>query len=88
MKIIKYKFLSGEINYGTEEQPEIEQIFLEKSMTWNEPNEAIAKQEAWGGEYTIEYDGQPEPVAEPTEAERLEALEAAMLELMGVETDG
>ena len=67
---------------------ENEKIMFPVEMDWNEANEEIAKREAWGGEYTIEDDGQPEPVAEPTEAERLEALEAAMLELMGVETDG
>ena len=32
MKKIKYEFLSCEVNYGTEEQPVIEQIFLEKYM--------------------------------------------------------
>ena len=64
MKIIKYKFLSCEINHGTEENPDIEQIFLDKSMGWNEANEEIAKKEAYKGEYTIEDDGKPEP--EPT----------------------
>lgn len=61
MKIIKYKFLSCEINHGTEEKPIIEQIFFEKSMDWNEANEEIAKREAYNGEYAIEDDGQPEP---------------------------
>ena len=60
-KIIKYQFLSCEVNHGTEESPEIEQIFLDKSMDWNEINEEIAKKEAYNGEYTIEDDGQPEP---------------------------
>ena len=62
MKIIKYKFLSAEINHGTEEEPKIEQIFLEKSMAYTEANEETAKKEAWGGEYIIEDDGQPEAV--------------------------
>ena len=35
MKMIKYKFLSAEINHGTEEMPNIQQIFLDKSMSWN-----------------------------------------------------
>lgn len=60
-KIIRYKFLSCEINHGTEENPDIEQIFLDKTMGWNEANEAIAKREAHNGEYTIEDDGDPEP---------------------------
>lgn len=54
MKMIKYRFLSCEINRGTEEEPIMEQIFLKKSMTWNEANEEIAKREAHNGEYTIE----------------------------------
>lgn len=55
-----------------------------KTMPWNEANETIAKKEAVNGEYIIEDDGQPEIVAEPTAEERLSALEAAMLEMMGV----
>lgn len=31
-------------------------------MLWNAGNEEIAKQEADNGEYTIEENGQPEPV--------------------------
>ena len=84
MKWIKYKFLSAEINHGTEENPVMEQIFIEKSMGWNEANEEIAKSEAYNGEYTIEDDGQLEPIVPPTDKERLEALEAAMLEVLGV----
>ena len=56
-KVIRYKFLSAEINHGTEEEPNIEQIILEKSMPWNKANEEIAKKEAYNGEYTIEDDG-------------------------------
>ena len=65
MKIIKYKFLSAEIDN--------EQFFVEKSMGWNEINEEIAKQEAYSGEYTVEDDGQPEPVVEPTQLDIIEA---------------
>ena len=74
MKIMKYKFLSAEINHGTEEQPNIETVFLEKTMTWSEANEEIAKREAYNGEYTIEDDGKPYPVAEPTAEEILNAM--------------
>ena len=64
MKIIKYKFLSAEINHGTEKEPIIEQILLDKSMTWNEANEEIAKKEAYNGEYEIYDDGvSPYPAA-------------------------
>lgn len=82
MKIIKYKFLSAEANHGTEDEPAIEPIYLEKSMGWSEANEAIAAAEAYNGEYTIEDDGQPEP--EPTDAERIAQLEATINALLGV----
>ena len=61
MKIIKYQFLSAEINHGTEESPDIGQVFLEKTIPWSESNEEIAKKEAYNGEYIIEDDGRSEP---------------------------
>jgi len=70
MKIIKYQ-LCTEVNHGTEEQPNIEQVFSEVSLGWSEANEKIAKSEAYNGEYTIEDDGKPEPA--PTQLDRLEA---------------
>ena len=70
MKIIKYQ-LCTEVNHGTEEQPDIQQIFSEVTMGWNEANEEIAKAEAYNGEYTIEDDGKPEPA--PTQLDRIEA---------------
>lgn len=73
MKWIKYKFLSAEVNRGTEENPDIEKIFLDKSMGWNEVNEEIAKREAYNGVYTVEDDGQPEPVDIPTQLDVIEA---------------
>lgn len=76
-KLIKYKFLSCEVNHGTEENPDIEQIFLNKSIGWNEANEEIAKREAYNGEYTIEDNGVAETIT-PTTEERVEALEAAV----------
>ncbi len=72
MKIIKYKFLSAEVNHGTEENPVMEQIFLEKSIPWNEANEEITKREAYNGAYTIEDDG-IEEVVKPTEIDTLDA---------------
>lgn len=73
MKIIKYN-LCTKINHGTEETPVIEEILSPVTMGWNEANEEIAKVEAHNGEYTIEDDGQPEPVAEPTTDDILNAL--------------
>lgn len=73
MKWIKYKFLCGEVNHGTEENPDMEHIFLEKSMGWNEANEEIAKREAYKGEYTIEDDGVPAPAEMPSQLDVIEA---------------
>lgn len=57
MKIIKYKFLSCEINHGTEEDPNIEQVFLDKEIQCTDEhfdaNYAIAQREAVG-EITVE----------------------------------
>lgn len=73
MKIIKYQ-LCTEINRGTKERPNIEQVFSGVSNRWSEANEEIAKAEAYNGEYTIEDDGQPEPVIPPTNAELASSL--------------
>lgn len=78
MKKIKYKFLSCEVNHGTEEKPNIEQIFLDKSLPYSEISEEIAKKEAYNGEYTIEDDGQPEPEVQQTPEERIAELEEAL----------
>ena len=53
MKVIKYQ-LCTEVNHGTEEKPDIQQIFSDVSMGWNEVNEETAKRESYNGEYTIE----------------------------------
>lgn len=74
MKRIKYKLLSGEVNRGTAEKPNIEPILLDKAIMWSEANEEIAKREAYNGEYTIEDDGQPEPALEPTTDEIINAM--------------
>ena len=73
MKILKYN-LCTIINHGTEEEPKIEEVLSPVTMGWNETNEEIAKAEAYNGEYTIEDDGQPNPVAEPTAEEVLNAM--------------
>ena len=73
-KVIKYRFLSAEVNHGTEEKPDIEQVFIGKAMGWNDANEEIAKREAYNGEYTIEDDGQAEPESVETADDILNAL--------------
>lgn len=68
MKIIKYQ-LCTEVNHGTEDKPDIQQVFSAVTLGWSEANEKIAKAEAYNGEYTIEDDGEPEPVIPPTNNE-------------------
>ena len=70
MKVIKYQ-ISTDINFGTEDNPEIQQILQNKVIEYSAGNEAIAKKEAYNGEVFIEDDGVPEP--EPTQAEQLRA---------------
>ena len=53
MKIIRYQ-LCTDVNLGTEEEPNLQQIFSNISLPWSEANEKIAKAEAYNGEYTIE----------------------------------
>ena len=52
MKVLKYRLMT-EVNHGTEEQPDIQQIFSDVSLGWSEANEELAKREAYNGEYTI-----------------------------------
>ena len=80
MKIIKYN-LCTMINHGTEENPQIEEILSPVTMGWNEANEAIAKKEAYNGEYTIEDDGQGEQEAPITLENRVDALETDTADL-------
>ena len=81
-KKIKYS-LCAKVNNGTEEKPIWEEVLTPVEMDWNESNEAIAAAEAYNGEYTIEDDGMEEAVV-PTTEERLEAIESAMLDMVGV----
>lgn len=87
MKIIKYKFLSAEINRGTEEEPNIDKVFIDVRMPYTEANEKIAKAEAYNGEYEIVDDGQPEPESKPTDAERIAELEEALEMLLSGVTE-
>ena len=86
MKIMKYKFLSCEINHGTEENPNIEQVFLDKEIHCDtqavfDASYPIAEKEAVG-EIIVEGDFDLE---EPNDAERIAELEEALeLLLSGV----
>lgn len=74
MKVLKYR-LATEINFSTEDEPQIEQVFSNVEMGWNEANEEIAKAEAYNGEYTIEDDGVADDDT-PTMEDRMDAVEA------------
>ena len=88
-KVIKYKFLAAEINHGTEETPNIEQIILDKSIEC--PNQAsydanypIAEKEAIHSTIDVSGEFDPEPEV-PTDAERIDELEEALnMILIGV----
>ena len=55
MKVIKYQYLSAKINNGTEENPDYELFFIGKTIPCTAEGEALAKAEAYNGEYEI-YD--------------------------------
>ena len=73
MKWIKFTRID-KYNIGTEAEPEWAEISNDVMLSYCEYNEEIAKKEAYNGEYTIEDDGQPEPVVEPTTDEILNAM--------------
>ena len=70
MKIIKYQ-LETEINYGTPEEPDIETLLSPVTVTYTEEAYAIAQDEAYQGQITVEDDGVPVPP--PTAQEQLRA---------------
>ena len=73
MKLLKYSICT-KINRGTEEKPKIEVKLTHVTMEWNEVNEEIAKREAYNGEYTIEDDGEVEPISTATTDDVLNTL--------------
>lgn len=84
MKKISYQMLQTVVLDGVE-QPKSEKYMSSVAIPYSEENEEKAKREAYNGEYTIEDDGQEEPAAEPTQAERIAELEEALeLLLSGV----
>lgn len=84
MKTIKYKIVAGEINHGTEEEPNIERILQDKEIICNtkaqyEANLPIAEMEAIPGTLDTDPDGEFEPVSdELTDKERIAQLEEAL----------
>lgn len=69
------------IKYNLCTKTEAGNILSGVTMPWNETNEELAKKEAYNGEYAIEDDGIEEIIV-PTTDERVEALEAALLEMI------
>lgn len=74
MKIIKYQIMT-KVNYGTEDAPQITEIFASKMIECSEDtfdsNLAIAQREAYNGEYTVE--DIEDPIVEPTQLDQIEA---------------
>ena len=86
MKIIKYNLIE-EVNIGTEEEPIIEKrkgapVEIPCTEDILESNLAMARMEAFE-EPIVEDDG-VEEIYQPSDKERIEALEMALLEMMGV----
>ena len=80
-KFIKYKFLSAEINHGTEETPDIEQILLDveikcPTQASYDANYPIAEKEAVG-EIIVEGEFEPEPVLPTDDSAVWDELDAA-----------
>ena len=82
MKKIVYKVLGKTTTEDVEAK-----VLCGVERPYSEANEEIAESEAYNGEYEIYDDGQPEIEPQPTDKERLEALEVAMLEILGVATE-
>ena len=82
-KAIKYKFMSAEVNHGTDDNPDIEQFFADKAFTCNtqdifDANYPIAEKEAVGeiiveGEFDPESEPAPTPTGEPVTWDDLDA---------------
>ena len=76
-KIIRYKILSAEINHGTEENPDIEQILIDKCIECKtqadyDANYPIAEMEAVPGTIDPDPEGEFE-TEQPTQSDRIEA---------------
>ena len=68
MKVLRFRICT-QSNIGTADSPEIVESFSDGTLGWSEENEAVAKKLAYNGEYTIEDDGEPEPVTPPSAAD-------------------
>ena len=73
MKIIRYK-LSTRCNVGTAEEPKWEDVISESTMPYSYENWEMAERIAYNGECSVEDDGRPEPVVEPTADDVLDTM--------------
>lgn len=74
MKNLTYKIMGYTNMYNPDtEELEQQECFAVVTMTYSKANEEIAKKEAYNGEYTIEDDGEPDPTAEPSQLDIIEA---------------
>ena len=86
-KVIKYKFLSCEVNHGTEENPHIEQVILDKQILCKtqaqfDANYPIVEREAVPGSIAVTGAFEAEPASQEERIAQLE--EALALLLSGV----
>ena len=72
MKVIKYNLVNQTV-HDKAGHALCEDMIFPVVMDWSEENEAIAQQEACGGEYIIEDDGRADTVKSPTKLDIIEA---------------
>mgnify|MGYP003408194951 CR=1 FL=1 len=81
-KIIKYKFISCEVNKGTESNPIMEKVVLNKEVTCKteeEYNTSLQIVESEAIKDSIEISGEFEPMPQPEPVEdRVTELETAL----------
>lgn len=84
MKLLKYRLMT-ETNHGTEENPQIEQVFNDGSrMTSDEhfeENLAITRTIAYNGEVTVDEVPDPEPTPSNNLETRVSAVEHDVADL-------
>lgn len=80
MKTIHYNLCVGKANNGTVESPDYQETFSAVKMPYTDENLIVAQREAHNGEYTIEDDGQPDPVAPEFDTATWDELAAAISE--------
>ena len=88
-KIIKYKILAYEVNHGTEDEPQYEQILFDKDVSFNteaalDASLPLIKEEAFNGEYTVEGEFDEETTSPE---ERIAELEEALNMLLNGVTE-